>query len=145
MAGKRILPTDRDGYGDPALTSQQDASHHRVRDTLPGTSRLVSLRHHKSLWLVPVVLLTVALLPLPYGYYQLLRLAICAVSGWIAYEQWRHDDAFSGWVVVFAGVALLYNPIFPVHLSRENLVRAEPRKCRVVPGTPRCAIEPDKK
>ena len=86
---------------------------------LPNDSRLVSLRHHKSLWLGPAILLVVALLPWPYGYYQLLRLAVCVVSAWIAYEQWKHDDAFSGWVVAFGGVALLYNPVMPIHLSRE--------------------------
>lgn len=42
-----------------------------------------------------------------------------AVSGWIAYEQWRHDDAVSGWVVAFGGIAFLYNPLMPIHLTRE--------------------------
>lgn len=74
-------------------------------------SRLFGLRHHKSLWLGPAALLAGALLPWPYGYYQLLRLAIFAVSAWIAYEQWRHDDAVSGWVVAFGGLVLPYNPI----------------------------------
>ena len=81
--------------------------------------RLVALRHHASVWVAPAVLLVAALFPWPYGYYGLLRLAVFVVSAWIAYEQWRFDDAVSGWVVAFAGVALLYNPIFPVHLTRE--------------------------
>lgn len=42
-----------------------------------------------------------------------------AVSAWIAYEQWRHDDAVSGWVVAFGGIAFLYNPLMPIHLTRE--------------------------
>ena len=51
------------------------------------------------------------------------------VCGWLAYEQWKHDDAISGWVVVFGTIALLYNPLLPVHLPREvwsvlNLVTA---------------------
>ena len=29
----------------------------------------------------------------PYGFYNLLRLAVCVVSAWLAYEQWKHDDA----------------------------------------------------
>lgn len=85
----------------------------------PEGSQLVTLRHHKSLWLAPAALLAGALLPWPYGYYELLHLAVCAVSAWIAYEQWRHDDAVSGWVVAFGGMAMLYNPLMPVHLTRE--------------------------
>jgi len=66
-----------------------------------------------------MVLLLVALFPWPYWYYNLLRLAVFAVSAWIAYEQWRIDDAISGWVVAFGLIALLYNPFLPVHLTRE--------------------------
>lgn len=92
-------------------------------------SRLVSLRHHSSVWLVPIILLALALFPLPYGYYSFLRLGICSVGVWIAYEQWRHDDAASGWVVALGAMALLYNPLFPISLTREiwsvlNLVAA---------------------
>lgn len=121
MAGERHLPADqRRGRDDPVLASRREVSSYRKASGVsPRESRLVSLRHHKSLWIVPTVLLGAALLPWPYGYYQLLRLAVCVVSGWIAYEQWKHDDAVSGWVVAFGGLALLYNPVMPVHLSRE--------------------------
>ncbi len=85
----------------------------------PTGSRLVSLRHHPSLWVGTVALLVVALLPWSYGYYAFLRLVVFAVSVWIGYEQWKHDDAVSGWVVAFGAVALLYNPLLPVHLTRE--------------------------
>ena len=81
--------------------------------------RLVALRHHASVWVAPAILLIAALFPWPYGYYGLLRLAVFVVSAWIAYEQWRFDDAVSGWVVAFGGVALLYNPFMPIHLTRE--------------------------
>ncbi|MCY3817867.1 MAG: hypothetical protein OXH52_00680 [Gammaproteobacteria bacterium] len=69
--------------------------------------------------MAPAILLAGALLPWPYGYYELLRLAVCAASAWIAYEQWRHDDGVSGWVVAFGGMAMLYNPLMPIHLTRE--------------------------
>ena len=84
-----------------------------------ANSRLVSLRHHASLWLAPAAMLVGALFSWPYGYYTLLRLAVCGVSSWIAYEQWRHDGAISGWVVAFGAAALLYNPAVPIHLTRE--------------------------
>lgn len=71
------------------------------------------------MWLAPAALLLLAIAPWPYGFYNLLRLAICTVSAWLAYEQWKHDDAVSGWVVALGGTALLYNPLIPIHLTRE--------------------------
>ena len=91
----------------------------RLVQSAPPVSRLVTLRHHPILWLVPAVLLLLALLPWPYGFYTFLRLSVCLVCSWLAYEQWKHDDAVSGWVVGLSTVALLYNPLLPVHLSRE--------------------------
>ena len=82
-------------------------------------SRIVSIRHHASVWIVPAVLLVLALLPWPYGYYNFLRLGVSLVSGWLAYEQWRHDNAVSGWVVGLGATALLFNPLLPIHLTRE--------------------------
>lgn len=67
-----------------------------VESEFRADSRLVFLRHHPSLWLAPAALLILALLPWPYGFYNLLRLAVCVVSAWLAYEQWKHDDAISG-------------------------------------------------
>lgn len=82
-------------------------------------SRLVALRHHPSVWLAPAGLLVLALLPWPYGYYNFLRLTVCAVAAWIAYTQWKQDDAVSGWVVALAATSILYNPVVPIYLTRE--------------------------
>ena len=82
-------------------------------------NRSVTLRHHPSVWLAPAGLLLLALLPWPYGYYNFLRLVVCAVAAWIAYTQWREDDALSGWVVALAATAILYNPVLPIFLTRE--------------------------
>ena len=103
----------------PARQPVRSASGSRPGPTGAHNLRLVALRHHASVWVAPAVLLIAALFPWPYGYYGLLRLAVFVVSAWIAYEQWRFDDAVSGWVVAFGGVALLYNPFMPVHLTRE--------------------------
>ena len=62
------------------------------------------------------VLLLAALAPWPYGYYQFLRLAVCmaaAVSAWRA-----TSDKRTTWVVLFVGLALLFNPLKTVHFSR---------------------------
>ena len=63
------------------------------------------------LWVGPVVMLMAALFPWPYGYYNLLRLCVCGVAAFLAYQQWIHDDAASKWVVTLIAIALLYNPL----------------------------------
>lgn len=119
---KLPLPTRREAGGHRLERSEgsiQATTESHVGHLSPGDSRLVSLRHHPSLWWGPAALLLAALLPWPYGYYDLLRLAVFVVSAWIAYEQWRHDDGVSGWVVAFGAAALLFNPFMPIHLTRE--------------------------
>ena len=52
----------------------------------------------------------------PYGYYQILRWATCAAAVYVAYNayQWRKLWA----VYLFGVVAVLFNPLAPIHLSR---------------------------
>lgn len=69
-------------------------------------------------WAGVVVLLLLALLPLPYGYYVFLRWAVCAAAVWMAWRtlRWRRDS-IGGWLMI--GCALLYNPFARVPLERE--------------------------
>lgn len=98
---KPRLPVTRKGRDLPRAPAQRcvrQASGSPARGPADNR-RLVALRHHASVWVVPAILLIAALFPWPYGYYGFLRLAVFVVSAWIAYEQWRFDDAVSGWVV----------------------------------------------
>ena len=81
--------------------------------------RTTVFRHHWILWAGPVVMLVAALLPWPYGYYNFLRFCVCGAASFLAYQQWTHDDAASKWVVILGAIALLYNPLVPIHLTRE--------------------------
>jgi hypothetical protein len=66
---------------------------------------------------VPAAMLLLALLPLPYGFYTLLRLVVVVCAAILAYHHWQ-----SGGKIIVAGmgfVALLFNPLFPIYLSRE--------------------------
>lgn len=71
-----------------------------------------------NLILVPVALLFVALLPLPYGYYTFLRLVIAASAAYLAWQDYRKKNAFNGWSLILSMVALLFNPLIPVYLDR---------------------------
>ena len=53
----------------------------------------------------------------PYGYYVLLRWVCCGMFGFLTYRAIAHE--MQGWSWVLGITALVYNPIFPVHLSRE--------------------------
>jgi hypothetical protein len=68
--------------------------------------------------LVAIVLLLWALYPYnPYGYYVLLRLVCCGVFAFLAYEAKSGDS--EGWAWTLGILALLYNPVIRVHLTRE--------------------------
>ena len=63
-----------------------------------------------------MTLLLVALLPLPYGYYQFLRIGITIASGVVAYTAFSGGK--QGWAVGFGAVCTLFNPFIPIHLSK---------------------------
>ena len=53
-----------------------------------------------------------------YDYYVLLRWVVCSVA---AYSAFRASEVRKkGWAWAFAVVALFFNPILPVHLTRET-------------------------
>jgi len=53
----------------------------------------------------------------PYGYYMLLRLVTCGVAVFIA----LNIEALKGktWVVAFWIIAAVFNPLIPIHLTRD--------------------------
>src|SRR4029450_9918914 len=65
---------------------------------------------------VTAAMLLLALGPWPYGYYTLLRLVACATAAGFAFHGYAGGRMWAVWT--FGFVALLFNPIVPVHLSR---------------------------
>ena len=53
----------------------------------------------------------------PYGYYIFLRFVVCIASIWIAVNGYKLERDWVPWV--FGTQAVLYNPIFRVHLNVE--------------------------
>lgn len=71
-------------------------------------------------WFVPAALLLIAVAPLPYGYYQFLRLVVCGSACVILYQAHiAEKQNYTLWSVVLIGLAIIFNPLFPVHLTRE--------------------------
>jgi len=66
---------------------------------------------------VAALMLFGALRQWPYGYYQLLRWVTCAAAVFVAYMAYTWEKK---WATVFFGiVAVLFNPLIPIHLTRE--------------------------
>ena len=61
-----------------------------------------------------------ALMPLPYAYYSLLRLAIMIGCGYLAYAVYKQELISNSWVWALAATAVIFNPIAPIHLGREG-------------------------
>ena len=71
----------------------------------------------KGLLIAICVFLGLALLPMPYGYYMFLRLAVCAYAIFVFTQEQKKGVCFGS--VSAASIALLYNPVFRVHLEKE--------------------------
>lgn len=82
---------------------------------LKGTE--MSSRPHIFPALIATIMLLIAIAPLPYGYYQFLRWVICGIAVYIAVIAYRWGKAWGTWI--FSAIAVLFNPIFPIPLSRE--------------------------
>lgn len=65
--------------------------------------------------IVPILFL-IALAELPYWYYTLLKLATCAVC---AYSAVKTKREWIRWI--FGVLAVLYNPVLPVHLNDKTV------------------------
>jgi hypothetical protein len=73
----------------------------------------------RAVWLAPMVLALIALAPLPYGYYVFLRIALCVAAAYLAWAEYEEVGAINAWFVGLVVLAVVYNPIIRVHLTRE--------------------------
>ena len=67
---------------------------------------------------VPAVMLIVALGAWPYGYYMLLRVVVCIAAALLAFDIYRRAGEVTLGCTAFIAMAILFNPILPVHLTR---------------------------
>ena len=71
----------------------------------------------KSLRYIAAVMLLIAISGMPYAYYTLLRWVVCAAS--VITLGMAINEERTGWKVVFGILALLFNPLIPIHLDKE--------------------------
>jgi len=73
-------------------------------------------RPHFVPCLVAAVMALVAIADLPYGYYMLMRIVVCATAVFVLVTAARGGQTWAVWA--FGIVGLLFNPIVPVHLTK---------------------------
>ena len=64
-----------------------------------------------------IVLLLLAILPLPYGYYTFLRLVVCPTAIFLAWISYKRQRASWMWGMTLIGI--LFNPFIPIYFGRE--------------------------
>jgi putative Ca2+/H+ antiporter (TMEM165/GDT1 family) len=58
----------------------------------------------------------IAIADLPYGYYTLMRLVVCATAVFVVVMAAKSRQMWAVWL--FAIIGLLFNPLVPVHLTK---------------------------
>ena len=64
--------------------------------------------------LASIAIVTIGLLNMPYGYYLLLKIVLCTV---LLRQTFLHFEANNTLWIGLLAVAVLYNPIFQIHLG----------------------------
>ena len=81
------------------------------------TKSITEKRPHLIPAIIAALMLLLALAPWPYGYYQLLRFVTCGVAVYVTFMAYRWQKMWAVWL--FGFIAVLFNPLIPIHLSRE--------------------------
>tara|TARA_E500000178_G_C16982333_1_gene736407 strand:+ start:1474 stop:1737 length:264 start_codon:yes stop_codon:yes gene_type:complete len=68
---------------------------------------------------LPIIIIGIAIFPMPYGYYNLLRIVICLSSIFFAFRLFENKEIIFVWM--FGFLAILYNPIIPVYLYEKEI------------------------
>jgi hypothetical protein len=72
----------------------------------------------KILLLISAVLLFLGIADLPIGYYTFLRIMVTIGSLVVVVTEMQNGINF--WVIAFAILAILFNPIIPIYLNSES-------------------------
>ena len=75
---------------------------------------------NRLFWIAPIVVMGIGFFPMPYGYYNILRVVVFVSSVFMIARAMKvqHKQSLP-WL--FSGVALLYNPILPIHLNDKSI------------------------
>lgn len=52
------------------------------------------------------------------GFYQILRILVCGVSGYFSFKSWKQK--YYNWAWALGTIAILFNPIAPIELDKDT-------------------------
>lgn len=70
------------------------------------------------LWLVPAAFLLSTNLHFTYVYYTFLRAGVFSFAALVAWDEGKDGAILRLWRMTFTGIAILFNPVLPIHLNR---------------------------
>jgi hypothetical protein len=71
----------------------------------------------KYWFIIPTGLLVLAVFPMPYAYYDFLRVAVTGAAAYVALRMMQLDQR--NIAIPFGVIAVLFNPIVPIYLSKQ--------------------------
>lgn len=88
---------------------------------MKNTNHLIlTNKNIKSLFLVNSIVLFVACLPMPYGFYPFIRTVVCLISILIIYNYLHKNKSFDQ-IIILGLIVILFNPLFPIFLNNKLL------------------------
>ena len=70
--------------------------------------------------IIPGVILIIApIISFPYGFYTFLRLVVTISAVIVVVNSLKNKVGINNISIIFGLIAILYNPLIPIHLSRE--------------------------
>jgi len=76
----------------------------------------VRIRPHLAPCIIAASMALIAIADLPYGYYTLMRLVVCATAIFVIVIAAKSRQMWA--VRLYAIIGLLFNPLIPIHLTK---------------------------
>lgn len=73
-------------------------------------------RPHLVPCIIAAAMALIAIADLPYGYYTLMRLVVCATAIYVIVIAARSGQTWGIWL--YGIIGLLFNPLIPIHLTK---------------------------
>jgi hypothetical protein len=90
----------------------------KVKKTLKEMN--IKKNQNKIFWVAPIAAMLLGLLPMPFGFFILLKLIVSAGALYFAVNFHKQGDNFKVWI--FGFIVVLYNPIIPIPLGLQSLM-----------------------
>ena len=73
------------------------------------------------LYLIPAAFLLLGVADFPIGYYTFMRIVVFIASCMIISINYKTYNKINLWIVLFALIAILFNPIIPIYLHDKDI------------------------